>query len=100
MAGQQVATATVYLQLDQQMLEYRELIIICLFCNYTLNAGPEATILDSGPAPAILEWYGHCFRISEQARGLGACSPRKIRHSEVASEAMFGPKKLLESPHL
>ena len=31
---------------------------------------------------------------------LGACSPRKIRPSEIAFEAMFGPKKLLESPHL
>ena len=29
----------------------------------------------------------------EQARGSGGiCSPRKIRHSEIASEAMFGPK--------
>ena len=48
MAGQQVATATVYL--DQQMLQCSELITICLFCNYTLNTGPEAIILG---------WYGH-----------------------------------------
>ena len=35
--------------------------------------------------------------------GLGACSPRKIfkiMHSEITSEVIFGPKKVLESPHL
>ena len=35
--------------------------------------------------------------------GLGACSPWKnfkVRRSEIASEALFGPKKLLEFSHL
>ena len=35
--------------------------------------------------------------------GSGGMVPQenfKIRHSEMASEAMFGPKKLLEYPHL
>ena len=32
--------------------------------------------------------------------GLGACSPNEIGHSEIASEAIFGPKMLLEFPHL
>ena len=55
----------------------------------------------SGPAPTILDWYGHCVRVSvNNLGGLGACSPRKIfkiSHSEIASEAMFGTrKKLLE----
>ena len=40
----------------------------------------------------------------EQGRGVWGHAPPgkffKIRHSEIASEAMFGPKKLLESPHL
>ena len=39
----------------------------------------------------------------EQSRGVWGHAPPgknfKIRHSEIASEAMFGPKKLLESPH-
>ena len=53
-----------------------------------------------GPEPAILECYGLycvCLNVSK------ACSPRKnflIRHSDIASEAMFGQKMLLESPHL
>ena len=40
----------------------------------------------------------------EQARGVWGHAPPgkffKIRHSEIASEAMFGAKKVLESPHL
>ena len=33
----------------------------------------------------------------EQTRGgLWACSPRKIRHSEIASEAIFGQKSYQE----
>ena len=43
--------------------------------------------------PAILDWYGHCD--VNKVGGSGACSPKKIfkiRHSEIASEAMFGPK--------
>ena len=48
----------------------------------------------SGLAPTILDWYGHCVRVSvNKLGGVGACSPRKIRHSEIASEAMFGTKK-------
>ena len=48
----------------------------------------------AGPAPTVLDWYGHCVRVSvNKLGGLGACSPRKISHSEIASEAMFGPKK-------
>ena len=55
----------------------------------------------SGLAPAILDWYGHCVCVRvHKVGGLGVCSPRKIRHSEIASEGMFGPKKLLESSHL
>ena len=55
----------------------------------------------TGPAPDILDWYSHCVRLSvNKLGGLGACFPRKIRHSEIASESMFGPKKLLDSPHL
>ena len=45
----------------------------------------------------------HALKCEQATGGLGACSPRKIfkiRHSEIASEAMFGPKKLLESAHL
>ena len=48
---------------------------------------------DTGPEPAILDWYGHC---KLGPRGVwGPCSPRKIfkiRHSEIVSEAMLGPK--------
>ena len=58
----------------------------------------------SGPEPVILDWYSHCVRLSmNKLVGLGACCPRKvfkIRTSKIASEAMFGPKMLLESPHL
>ena len=57
-----------------------------------------------GREPATLDWYGHCVCLSvSKVGGLGACSPIKIlesRHFEIASEAMFGPKMLLESPHL
>ena len=45
--------------------------------------------------------YGHCVRLSvKKVGGSGGMLPQRIRHSEIASEAMFGPKKLLESPHL
>ena len=58
----------------------------------------------SGLEPVILDWYSHCVCLSaNKLGGLGACCPRKIfkiRTSEIASEAMFGPKMLLESPHL
>ena len=43
------------------------------------------------------------FAVPQPAEGVWACSPRKnfkIRHSEIASEAIFGPKMLLESPRL
>ena len=51
----------------------------------------------SGPEPAILDWYGHCVRSSvNKLGGSGGMLPQenyfKIRHSEIASEAMFGPK--------
>ena len=43
-------------------------------------------------------------RKCEQGRGVWGHAPPgkfvKIRHSKIASEATFGPKKLLESPHL
>ena len=64
--------------------------------NFTLKL-----LLSLGPEPAHLDWYGHC--VVRALGGLGACSPRKIfkiRYSEIASEAIFGPKMLLESPHL
>ena len=38
---------------------------------------------------------GMAMQCEEARGGLGACSPMKIfkiRHSEIASEAMFGPK--------
>ena len=49
----------------------------------------------TGPAPAILDWYGHCVRLSvKKVGGSGGMLPQRIRHSEIASEAMFGPKKV------
>ena len=36
--------------------------------------------ITSGPEPAILDWYWESF---------------KIRHSEIASEVMFGPYIML-----
>ena len=53
----------------------------------------------------MLDWYGNCVRVSEnEVGGSGGMFPQEIffeiRHSEIASEALFGPKKLLESPHL
>ena len=63
---------------------------------------PTMYIISSGLAPAILDWYGHCVCVSvNKLGGSGGMLPQeKIRHSEIASEAMFGPKKLLEFPHL
>ena len=60
---------------------------------------------NAGPAPAISDWYGHCVGVSvNKVGGSGGMPPQenffKIRYSEIASEAMFGPKKLLESHHL
>ena len=62
-------------------------------------------MVSAGPAPAISDWYGHCVYVSvNKVGGSGGMPPKdnfiKIWHSEIASEAMFGPKKLLESPHL
>ena len=53
-----------------------------------------------GPAPAILDWYGYCVRVSvNKVGGSGGMLPQekfcKIKHSEIASEAMFGSKKLV-----
>ena len=48
----------------------------------------------AGPEPAILDWYGHCG--VKKLGGSGGMLPQenfKIRHSEIASEAMFGPKR-------
>ena len=57
----------------------------------------------SGPEPAILEWYGHCVRLSvNKARGIWGHAPPgrffKIRYSEIASEAMFGQNATRISP--
>ena len=63
-------------------------------------------IQNAAPAPSILYWYSHCMRLSvhEQARGVWEHAPPgkffKISHSVIASKAIFGPKKVLESPHL
>ena len=68
-----------------------------------LNAGDTFTNTRAGA-----KYFGpvrllHALK-REQARGVWGHAPPgkffKIRHSEIASEAMFGPKKLLESPHL
>ena len=64
--------------------------------HFTGKIGPPGPHLTGGMGPG-----GLIFRLvrslrarkCEQGRGLGACSPRKIRHSEIASEAMFGAKK-------
>ena len=52
---------------------------------------------NTGPEPAILDWYGHCVRLSvNKLGGSGGMLSQekifKIRHSEIASEAMFGLK--------
>ena len=47
----------------------------------------------TGLEPAILDWYGHCGL--KKLGGSGGMLPQenfKIRHSEIASEATFGPK--------
>ena len=52
---------------------------------------------DAGPEPAILEWYSHCVCLTVKRLGGvwgHAPPPGKIRHSEITSEAMFGPKML------
>ena len=55
----------------------------------------------TAPAPTILYWYGHCMRLSvNKLGGCGGMLPRKIvkiSHSEIASEAMFGLKKISPS---
>ena len=45
-----------------------------------------------GPEPAILDWYGHWGIKLEGSGGMLSQKSFKIRHSEIASEAMFGPK--------
>ena len=47
-------------------------------------------LFSTGPEPAILDWYGHCGM--NKLGGVGGMLPRKIWHSEIASQAMFGPK--------
>ena len=53
----------------------------------------EVEVHTAGPEPAILDWYGYCGM--KKLGGSGGMLPQenfKIRHSEIASEAMFGPK--------
>ena len=48
----------------------------------------------TGPEPAILDWYGYCC-VNKLGRSGGMVPQEnfcKIRHSEITSEAMFGPK--------
>ena len=54
----------------------------------------------AGPVPAILGWYGHCVRLSVNKVGVGGWGHAPPGKFEITSEAMFGTKKLLESPHL
>ena len=72
----------------------------CTIC-YGLNrlratscrATQSPLLISSGLEPAILNWYGHCSM--NKLGGSGGMLPQenfKIRHSEIASEAMFGPK--------
>ena len=58
----------------------------------------ELPSIYTGLAPAILDWYGHCVRLIVSKQG--GSGGIKIRHSEIAPEATFGPKKLLNTPHL
>ena len=48
------------------------------------------------------DWCGHCMRLSvNKLGGYGGMLPQENFFklgTEIASEAMFGPKKLLESP--
>ena len=53
----------------------------------------------TGPEAAILDWYGHCMRALKPVNKLGGSWDMlrqenlfQIRHSEIASEAMFEPK--------
>ena len=48
---------------------------------------------ESGPVPAILDWYGHCVRLSVNCGGMPQ-EVLRIRQPEITSETMFGPKKL------
>ena len=57
----------------------------------------------AGPEPAILDWYGHCVRLSvNKLGGSGGMLPQgkffKLRHSEIASEAIFGQKYYYNLP--
>ena len=41
------------------------------------HIGPEVTC--TGPAPAILDWYGHCVRVSvNKLGGSGGMLPQEI----------------------
>ena len=55
----------------------------------------RAIVGQTGPEPAIgtaiVMMDKQCISLNKLG-GVGACSTRKIRHSEIASEVMFGPK--------
>ena len=49
-------------------------------------------MIDAGPEPTLLDWYGYCGMI--KLGGSGGMLPQeifKIRHSEIASEARVRP---------
>ena len=66
---------------------------LSLFLMERHASSSTALMYISGPEPAILDCYGHCVRLSvDKLGGSGGILPHEIRHSEIAAEAMFGPK--------
>ena len=69
-----------------------------LFCIYYEMAKPQVSCSHSPTVreAAILVWYGHLLMSACESPkallGLGACFPRKIMCSEIASKAMLRPK--------
>ena len=54
---------------------YQFLLLVCIgfdVGNIVFQAGSKFVEYSTGPAPAILDWYGHCVRLSmNKLRGAG-----------------------------
>ena len=66
----------------------------CLVDNKAdINIKNDKQGVSAGLEPAILDWYGHCgMKKLGWSGGMLSQENFKIRHSEITSEAMFGPK--------
>ena len=86
-----VVTATILSYMYDYLKCSKTLVFICIMMAALYTSVKNCLPFTQG-------WYGHCVRliVSKQGGSRGI----KIRQSEITPEAMFGPKKLLESPHL